>query len=50
MEVTVEVDCDAADKPREVGGVVVGVFVPALEFFSEEREGGGGNCGTGGIV
>jgi len=50
MEVTVEVDCDAADKPREVGGVVVGVLVLVLGFLSEERDGGGGNGGTGGIA
>jgi len=50
IDVTVDVDCDAADKPKDVGGVVVGVLVPGLECLSEGREGGGGNGGTGGMA
>ena len=50
VDVTVDVDCDAADNPNEVGGVVVGVLVPKLGFLSEDREGGGGNGGTNGIA
>ena len=46
MEVTVDVDCDAADSPREVGGVVVGVLLLCL---NEDRE-GGSICGTGGLA
>lgn len=49
-DVTVEVDCDAADNPNEVGGVVVGVLLLGLEFLGEDREGGGGISGTGGIA
>jgi len=49
MEVTVDVDCDAADSPREVGGVVVGVLLLGLECLSEDRE-GGRICGTGGLA
>jgi hypothetical protein len=50
VDVTVDVDCDAADNPNEVGGAVVGVLVPKLGFLSEEREGDGGNGGTNGIA
>jgi hypothetical protein len=64
MEVTVEVECDAVDKPKDVGGVVVGVLGLGLAlafFFSEEcgasgcgrRIGGddkNGNAGTGGTL
>ena len=46
MVVTVEVDVDAAESPRDVGGVKVKVLadmlVLALDFLSDERRGGEG--------
>lgn len=50
VEVKVEVDMDASESPREVGGVMVDVLVfvlvLALDFLSDDRVGGGGNGGT----
>lgn len=48
VDATVEVDNDGAD--RDVGGVTVKVLVFVLDFFSEDRDGGGGNDGTGGAA
>lgn len=50
VDVTVDVDCEAADKPRDVGGVVVGVLVLRLGCLSSGCEGGGGSDGTGGTA
>jgi len=49
-DVTVDVDCDAADKHKDVGGVVVGELGLGLDFLSDDREGGGASNGTGGIA
>jgi len=50
VDVTVDVDCDAADKHKDVGGVVVGELGLGLDFLSEDREGGGASDGTGRIA
>jgi len=50
VDVTVDVDCDAADKHKDVGGVVVGELRLGLDFLSEDREGGGASDGTGRIA
>lgn len=42
VDVTVELDVDAADKPKDTGVVIVEV----LDFLSDDRE-GGGNDGIG---
>jgi len=46
VDVTVELDVDAADRPRDMGVVIVEALVSVLDFLSEDREGGGGGKGT----
>lgn len=41
VDVTVVVDADAVDRPNDVGGVMVELLL-ALDFFSDDRTGGGG--------
>jgi len=44
IDATVEVDCDAADKPNDVGGVVVGVLGLGLDFFERGSRGRWRTC------
>lgn len=54
VDVTVDVDVEAAESPRDVGGVrvdvLVVVLVLTLDFLSDERRGGGGRGWTDRIM